>query len=196
VYFMSAEEYFAQQAAYNLTIQHTVAASMEGVEPGQVTPIVVKAIASPSARSMRAQISATTTAAVVVKTCSLAYKVTVYDPVKPIEELKRQLVHAAATGKMDEDLRHYAAVFGATQLENGTFTEPLFTDTAVQRSASEKLTGAQIACLIIGIFLFLALLVTCVLFVMSSYHRDKSSNSAGASPARAPAAARTATMEP
>lgn len=161
VYFMAADEYFAQQVAYNTTIQNTVAASMEGVVPERVTDIFVEEIPEGSERSYAA-----------VKTCFLAYKVTVHDPLLSYEVLREQLMQAAATGKMDNDLRHYAEMFGLPELANGTFSVPLIANTVSQRSAKKKLTGAQIACLIIGIFMFFALLATATLYLQQRKHRE------------------------
>ena len=158
---MAADQYFAQQAAYNTTIQNTVAASMEGVVPDRVTDIFVEEIPEGSERSYAA-----------VKTCFLAYKVTVHDPLLSYEVLREQLMQAAATGEMDDDLHHYAEMFGLPELANVTFSVPLIANTVSQRSAKKMLTGAQIACLIIGIFMFFALLATAMHYLQQRNHRE------------------------
>lgn len=168
---MSEANYNAQKVEYNRTIQATVAASMDGVTPDRVTDIVVGA-ASASTRSNGVRGSANLRQINAVDQCSLKYSVRVNDPVLTFEALRDQLSSAAAAGQMDTDLRHYASVFGAANLNNGTFAAPQVTNAAVMRPNSEKLTGAEIAGLVIGVVLFVALLATLVMFVV---HTKKAS---------------------
>lgn len=161
VYFMSLSEYEAQQVQYNLTIQATVASSMDGVTPDAVTNIIVGNVA------LRTASTHTRGAVPLVganSACSLAYTVTVRDPVLKYEELRAQLIESASSGGMDVALRYYASVYGATQLNNGTFSAPAVTNMN-EHNASSKLTGVQIACLVIGIVLALALIAGFVGFL-------------------------------
>jgi len=48
----------------------------------------------------------------------LKYTVTVTDPLYTVEQLRTELVQAAQEGRMDANLRFYAAQFGATGLSN------------------------------------------------------------------------------
>jgi len=168
VYFMSEENYNAQKVEYNRTIQATVAASMGGVTSDRVTDIVVGAATSISPRrtGVRGGGGVASHAGPTVDQCSLKYTVRVTDPVLTFDVLRDQLASAAATGQMDNDLRHYATVYGAANLNNGTFAEPQVSNAAVMRGASSQLTGAQIAGLVVGIVLCIALLITLVVFVL------------------------------
>jgi len=147
---MTVESYNAQRATYNLTIQSTVAASMAGVSPEKVTNIVVGAAADVPVRvgSFRGSPTAHAGGAV-AQSCSIAYTVTVNDPLLTFEALRDQLVESAASGQMDAHLHHYADVFGVSGLVNGTFTAPQVTN-AAPHVPSEQMTGAQIAGIVVG----------------------------------------------
>ena len=160
---MTYDNYVAQQVQYNLTIQNTVAASMDGVTPDRVTNIVVGQV--PAARAA-SRLQSAASAAVTDQQVNLKYTVKVYDPVLTVEGLRNQLVRNAASGAMDADLHHYAMTMGVTNLVNGTFSAPLVTSPAVARVASSQLTGAMIAGLVIGVILFLGLLIVLVLFIV------------------------------
>jgi hypothetical protein len=154
VYFMSFSEYKAQQVQYNLTIQATVASSLDGVTPDAVTDIVVgnAALRTASAHTRGAVSLAGTNSA-----CLLAYKVTVHDPVLKYDDLRAQLIQSANSGGMDVALHHYASVYGATQLSNCTFSVPMVAN-VYEHTVSSKLTGVQIAGLVIGVVLAVALI--------------------------------------
>jgi len=182
---MTEENYNAQKIEYNRTIQATVAASMDGVTPDRVTDIVVGA-ASTSSRSTGVRGGrdsggggVSSHAGPAVDQCSLKYTVRVTDPMLTFDALRDQLFSAAATGKMDSDLHHYAAMHGAANLNNGTFAEPHVSNAAVMRGASGQLTGAQIAGLVIGVVLCVALLATLVMFVL---YQKRSTQSAASEP--------------
>jgi hypothetical protein len=166
---MTLDNYNAQKAAYNLTIQHTVADAMDGVTPERVTNILVTPTATGSAHRGLFSIS---TAAASVEAVFLAYTVEVHDPTLSFDELKAQLIEAASSGAMDEDLHNYAAVYGAENLANGTFSAPTVQQVRAQRSSSSKLTGAQITGLVIGIVLCLVLLATAVAFCLAARKRN------------------------
>lgn len=151
---MTKAEYDAQKAAYNLTVQYTVSEAVPGATPERVTDIVVEE------EEEEGRISASVApAAASVPSVFLKYKITVFDPVLTVEKLRTQLVQAAQEGKMDADLRVYAAQFGATGLDNCTFALPQVTSAAMQRDASAQLTGVQIALLVIGVFVGIALII-------------------------------------
>ena len=168
---MTKANYDAQKAEYNRTIQYTVAASMDGVTPDRVTDIDVQL--STSARtssrtsgqgSVRGASGVESHAGAVNDACALSYKVKVYDPLLSYEDIRAQIVEAASSGRMDEDLHFFAAQFNATQLHNGTFSLPQVSNGLPQRATSSQLTGAQIAGLVIGVLLFVALLVVLCVF--------------------------------
>jgi hypothetical protein len=154
---MSIAGYNSQEAAYNRTIQHTVASSMDGVAPEQVSDITVKAVATPPA-----------TAASV---CSLSYTVRVFDPRLSYKKLIDQLDESASSGNMDENLRSYAARFGISDLVNGTFVHLSVsngaTDSEADSSSSDGVHTSVIIGVAIGGFLFLVLAVGSVWYCVA-----------------------------
>lgn len=163
---MEYDNYVAQKVLYNMTIQNTVAAAMDGVTPDRVTNIEVGRSALVGARS------AVSSHAGVIATnqiCDLKYTVKVYDPVLTVDALRTQLVQAATSGQMDNDLRSNALSMGITELVNGTFSAPLLVNALPQRAASSQLTGAMIAGLVIGVILCLALIATLIFFVVRTH---------------------------
>jgi hypothetical protein len=162
---MAAEDYFAQQVAYNLTIQHTVAASMDGVTPDQVTDIIVTATEAIEAQRRPRRLTAAD-----VDACFLSYTVSVHDPLLSFEELREQVIEAATSGAMDESLRMYAAEFGAENLANGTFSAPRVRNAADTDDESnlptDAATTAMVICIIVGV---------CLIVALALYARRKSS---------------------
>jgi hypothetical protein len=142
---MSIAGYNAQKAAYNRTFQHTVASSMDGVAPEQVSDITVKAATAASV-------------------CSLVYTVRVFDPRLSYKKLIDQLNESASSGDMDENLRSYAASFGISELVNGTFvyfsvSNGATTDSETDSSSSDGVHTSVIIGVVIGGVLFLVLAV-------------------------------------
>jgi hypothetical protein len=143
--FITPQDYFAEKAAHNLTIQHTVAISMDGVRPDAVTDIVVTdAAGSVVQRSERASVT---------DSCRLSYTITVHDPQLTYDVLRYQLIEAARAGAMDENMHMYAAEFGADNLAHGTLSAPVVRNAADDESGDEeKLSAGEIAGLVIGSF--------------------------------------------
>lgn len=164
IYGITAAEYLTHKTVCNLTIQHTVASVM-GVVPQQVAGIVIVEEMDEPVKASELRSAAHTSAARTVSSCSLSYKVTADEPYVLFEVLKERLMDAVATGQMEKSLSHYAAVFNVSQLANSTFGIPLVTNAATERPAQKRLTGPQIAGLVLGCFLFFALLATFVLFL-------------------------------
>jgi len=169
VYFIDKGKYDAQQAAYNKTIQYTVADSIDGVVPERVTDIEVEEEEEEAGRSSFRNNGAVSSAAFVDKPVRLRYKITMFDPVYTVAMLRAELVQAASEGRMDTALRFYAAQFGATGLANGTFALPQVTNAAVQRDSSSQLTGVMIALLVIGIVMALCLVAAWLSFCLRNY---------------------------
>jgi hypothetical protein len=59
-----------------------------------------------------------------VEECLLQYSVTLPEPLLSFELLREQLVDAAASGTMEQQLRHFASVYGAAGLLNSTVGPP------------------------------------------------------------------------
>eukprot|EP01032_Pedospumella_encystans_P010195 gene10195-11933_t len=160
VYFVSKTDYDSQKVQCNLTIQHTVAASMDGVVPERVTEIEVEETEAARFGNMRALATSVT------PPVSLKYKVTVYDPVLSAEVLTAQLKAKVLSGDMDNAFRAFAVMFNATKMQNGTFTEPQVSFLNQQGSINDPPTSGETAGLVLGGFLFLVLLTVGVwLFV-------------------------------
>jgi len=152
VYFMTMDAYTAQKVQCNLTIQHTVAASLEGVLPERVTEIEVEDTAATRSGNMR-----TLATTVIPPPVSLKYKVRVFDPVLSAEVLTAQLISKVQSGEVDVAFRTFAVMFNATRLENCTFAAPRVT---VLNDAQHKdnITSDELAGVVVGGFVFLVLL--------------------------------------
>lgn len=159
---MTKDEYDAQKAVANRTIQHTVADAIDipGVVPERVTDIVVEE----EEEERRRLIGHATLSGPSVL---LKYKITVFDPTVTVEKLSTDLVQAVQEGRMDTFLRFYATQFGATSLGNVTLGEPRVTSTAAQSDGSaDLLTGVQVALVVISVVVGLALLIAIVWFAL------------------------------
>eukprot|EP00598_Pedospumella_elongata_P001699 CAMPEP_0184967482 /NCGR_PEP_ID=MMETSP1098-20130426/850_1 /TAXON_ID=89044 /ORGANISM="Spumella elongata, Strain CCAP 955/1" /LENGTH=153 /DNA_ID=CAMNT_0027488949 /DNA_START=26 /DNA_END=487 /DNA_ORIENTATION=+ len=146
------DAYTAQKVQCNLTIQHTVAASLEGVLPERVTEIEVEDTAATRSGNMR-----TLATTVIPPPVSLKYKVRVFDPVLSAEVLTAQLISKVQSGEVDVAFRTFAVMFNATRLENCTFAAPRVT---VLNDAQHKdnITSDELAGVVVGGFVFLVLL--------------------------------------
>ena len=147
---MTLRAYESQKVQCNLTIQHTVAASLEGVLPEGATEI--KVTEGTRRRNLRALADS--------QSILLKYKVTVYDPVLSAEVLRQQLVARARSGDMDQAFQAFAVMFNANSLQNCTFAEPRVTVLNVaQNEKEDTFTNSAIAGIVVGAFMFLVLLV-------------------------------------
>ncbi len=68
---------------------------------------------------------------------------------------------------MDANLQVMVAIFGLTNLANGTFFMPLLSTAGEGHTSSSQLTGVQIAGLVIGVVLFVTLLIVLVQFAVA-----------------------------
>jgi hypothetical protein len=153
---VAAADYDDAQAAYNLTIQHTLAASMDGVSPDAVTDIVV----TDAARSAVQRDEHPPALASAADSCRLSYTITVHDPLLTYDVLRDQLIEAASSGAMDENLHKYATEFGADDLADCTCGTPEVRNAAdKERSDKNKLRAGGIAGLVIGNFAGACLIV-------------------------------------
>lgn len=156
------ESYDAQKAAYNRTIQHTVAGVLPDIPPERVTDIVVEEEEEEGGRAkaehLRGKHGLLSSETTAVPHLILKYKITVFDPVLTLEKVRAELNQAVQDGTMDRDLRAFAANFGAMNLNNCTFAEPQVASAGAERGDSEQLTGVMIALLVVGVVVCLALL--------------------------------------
>lgn len=141
---MTVDTYMTQKAQYNRTIQHTVAAAMDGVTPDRVTDILVSSSSSTRAgkEGGASQEPEPHAGGAGGSACSLRYTVRVFDPLLSLQALRTQLAAVAASGKMADDLQHFAGQFGASSIQNGTFSAPQVTNAAAGGGEDEgALTG-------------------------------------------------------
>ena len=161
---MTMEAYESQKAQCNLTIQHTVAASMDGVVPERVTEIVVEETEAARMGNLRAF-------ATVAPPVSLQYKVTVFDPTLSAAVLTAQLKAKVQSGDMDNAFRAFAVMFNATKMQNGTFTEPkvtILSETIDDGDSDPTNVGLIVGVTVAG-FVFLCLLV----LLVCAYRRSR-----------------------
>lgn len=165
---MTVDNYNAQKAVYNRTIQATVAAAMDGVSPDRVTDIVVGTTSTSTVgRQLRGAVHLAAN-----PPCFLSYTVRVFDPTVTFDSLRAQLTESAASGKMATDLQYFASLYNATNISNGTFAEPSVTDIGGGDFSSDKLTGGAIACIVIGVCMFLALIAVAVMFFCGCHSKQ------------------------
>ena len=146
------------QVSYNKTIQNTVASCVSGALVSDVTDIVMQST-SGRAGGMRNLASAPGPTSSL-----LSYKVSVRDPLILISMVTAELEQAVSSGAMDAYLHQYAAQQGIEHLGNATFATPQVSSASTGRDASERLTGAQIALLVIGVVLAVGLMATIVAY--------------------------------
>ena len=148
----------SQQDACDLTIKNTMADAVNGATPERVTDIVIEEEEEEGGRSSLR--NGVVSRAATTRSVRLKYKITVFDPVYTVNNLRAELMQAAQSGQMDSSLRFYAAQFGAAGLANGTLAVPQVTNAAVQRDASSQLTGVMIALLVVGVIMALGMGLT------------------------------------
>lgn len=165
---MSPEQYQANKVGFNITFQAALSASMAGTKPTDIQDISV---------------TATNGGAIIVSGRHLAtslsllkYTVKTHLDGATYESLSSQLLNATTSGMLDNHLHYYAAVFNVSELANGTVFATVTSNLLVPRDASDQLTGAQIAGLVIGIILCLGLLATTVFFFLAN---QKKTDAAG-----------------
>ena len=166
VYFVSKADYDSQKVQCNLTIQHTVAASMDGVVPERVTEIEVEETEATKVGNMR-------TLATTAPPVSLKYKVTVYDPVLSAEVLTAQLKAKVLSGDMDNAFRAFAVMFNATKMQNGTFSAPQIT--FLEQDGDNDDSDPDLGLIVgvtVGGFLFLCL----VILALCACHKRRKNN--------------------
>jgi hypothetical protein len=163
---MRMVDYEVQQAAYNRTIQHTVASSLDGVAPEQVSDIAVRAGSAASS-------------------CSLEYSVRVFDPRLTYDAVRAQLMESASLGRMDTHLHEYAEDFGITNLVNGTFVDVRVSNSggvSGRGHSTSGLTGVAIAGVVVGVCLALVLAGAAVWFYVAVCLKSSDSGQGTANP--------------
>lgn len=148
---LNTSAYSAQQTAYNLTIQHTVADVVNGATPERVTDIIIEEEEEEEGGRIDAWQFFSSIKTRNVGSARLKYSITVTDPLYTSEILRLELEQAAQDGRMDASLRHFASQFGATGLNNVTFGVPLVTSENSEKGGnSTSLKAWQIALIAAG----------------------------------------------
>ena len=152
--FLNVTDYTTYQVSYNKTIQNTVASCVSGALASDVTDIVVQSNSARAGgtRSLASGLGPTESL--------LSFKVSVRDPLILMSMVTAELQQAVSSGTMDAYLHQYAAQQGIEHLGNATFATPQVTSASIGRDASEKLTGTEIAMIVIGVVLAASLIAT------------------------------------
>lgn len=112
-------------------------------------------------------------------TVQLSYSVKVNSMSQTYETLSHAVEVAVGDGTMQADINHAADLSGAEALQTATLdTNVEIQDKTIPRGESVLLTGTQIAGLIIGIFLCLALIAVVVFFALQTSKAAPAANNA------------------
>jgi hypothetical protein len=156
---VTLDDYLENKEAFEVTIKDTVAASMDGVTPDDITINSVTAVTSSVASLLRG-VSVLTTGGIAVD-----YTVRVVSQYTS-EQLFSQLTAAVSDGSFNSNLQTNAAANGATGLENATAEEPV--DVTPEHETDDDLSGGAAAAIAIGVVfgvLLTALLIYYLAFV-------------------------------
>jgi len=159
--------YNAQKAAFNVTFQQTIAATLEGITPEGITDIEV--------RDKAATGRIWSNAGEEVPQCSLQYKLTMFDAQVEFAVFRAQLVQAVSEGTMDAHFRYYAGMHG---IDNSSY----FGDTRAalfgDRSSSSGLTGTGIAVTAIGVVFAIVLVGAVAAFFLMKQESGQAAHAA------------------
>lgn len=154
--------YEANRAAYNVTFQQTIAATLDDITPEGITAIRV------SARARRV----TAHADAEVPQSTLQYTLTMFDAQVEFAVLREQLVQAVSAGAMDETFRHFAGMNG---IDNSSyFGAPQASLAGGEDSYSNEMNGVVIACIVVGVMMAFGLCVVFAFF-LSKQQQERSS---------------------
>ena len=152
---MDETSYNAQKAAFNVTFQQTIAATLDGITPQGITDIEV----TDKAAAGRVW----SNAGEVVPQCSLKYKLTMFDAQVEFDVFRAQLVEAVSAGTMDAHFRHYAGMHG---IDNSSYFGEAQASVVEDRASSSALTGVMIAGIVIGVLLAISIVGFIVAFFL------------------------------
>lgn len=175
-------------AAFNLTIQHTVAATVDGLLPERVMDITITGgDIAVSRERLRGTLRSVDRAAAPLSVV-LSYKIAIFDSLLTLAKLRESLTLAAREGTMNRDLRFYAAQFGAIGMTYSTLVEPhTVAIVSPPVDAPSRLSTVQIVCLVVGIIvgmmLFAVFLAFCKLH--GSFHNPFRAASIATAPMQA-----------
>lgn len=166
---LQVADYTSNKALYTSTLQAGISESI-GVSPSS---IVYVSISEPSdvggGRKLQGGGS----------TVELSYSVKVNSVTQTFEALSHAVEVAVGDGSMQADINHAADISGAEALQTATLdTSVHIQDRTIPRGDSVLLTGTQIAGLIIGIFLCLALIAVVVFFALQTSKAAPAANNA------------------
>lgn len=108
----------------------------------------------------------------------LKYKVTVYDPLLTVEVFTAQLRAKVASKEFDDSFRHYALLFNATRMIDGTFGEPRVTQ--LNQESSDDASATSNVGLIVGVAVGGVFFIVLVIAGLCLYFRRKQSTSTAA----------------
>lgn len=146
--------YNAQKAAFNVTFQETIAATLDNVVPEYVSNIQEEGIFGG-----RVWANADGDA----PQCSMTYRLSVFDSQVDFSVLRAQLVEATSTGAMDANFRHYAGLHG---IDNSSYFGEAKANLHGGRSSSRGLTGPGIVLTVVGVVLAVVFVGALVAFYL------------------------------
>ena len=155
--------YEADKDACDRTIKNAVVDNVAGITIDQVSVLSLQDIKDNGYISLPAP-NVTLTGPPVPQ-CLLNYQIQTSSPWVTLTTVYKQLTNAAQTGKMDESLNSYAKLFGASSLVNSTLAVPIVTNAADSEHYSDKPTSGEIAGIVIGSVVFIAVLAG-IVFVL------------------------------
>jgi hypothetical protein len=167
---VSVDDYNSNKAAYDATLQQTIALSMDGVSPEDVTIDSVTASASSSVRALvhhQAFLRSLTTSGIVV---TYTVRTTSF---YTSEQLFAQLTAAVNDGSFNSNMQTIAASEGATGLETATAEEPV--DVTPSSSGNDKkITKGAVAAIVIGVIFGVILIAIGIYFLIFGFGESAS----------------------
>jgi hypothetical protein len=160
---VSVDDYNTDKAAYDATLQQTIAASMEGVDASDVTIDSVTAAPTSSVQALLRQhtfLRSLSTGGIVV-----TYTVRT-ESMLSSEQLFAQLTAAVSDGSFNTNMQANAATNGATGLETATAQEPEDVTPAADNDSDDKITDGAVAAIVIGVIFGVIMIAIGIYFLV------------------------------
>jgi hypothetical protein len=171
---VTSDEFAANKEEFTTILQQGIAASMTGVSSDEIYEVLISTIVSDDDSSEEGRRLSSMTV--------LSYDVRLWSSTSTTEDFITELTTASNNGDLQNNI---VAAAGTTTLTNLVISSFSANDRLFKRGSSEKLTGTQIAGLVIGIVLFLVLFAFVVSFIVANkIHTAAATTAAAYSPAK------------